>query len=234
VSGTIHRFFVPPGTVADHASLPLPGEIGHQVLRVLRMHDGERLVLLEGDGIEHHCQLDGGLLAVVERRPAVGEPRHRLTIVQALLKGDALEAAVRAATEVGAAAFRLVLTERTVPRDLSATRLERLRAVAREAAEQSERGVVPEVEPPVSLVAAIGPGSVVLWERADAGMPRLGSLAPPAAVVIGPEGGFTADEVAAAERAGATLAGLGPRILRAETVAAVATGIILSRTGDFA
>lgn len=234
MSGTIHRFFVPSGTVGEREALALPASIAHQVQRVLRLHDGERLVLLEGDGIEQHCVLDGGTVRVVERHPAAAEPRHRLTLVQALLKGDGLETAIRAATEVGAAAFRLVVTDRCVVRDLSPRKLERLRAVAREAAEQSERGLVPEVEAPTSLAAAIGPGAVLLWERADGTVARLGALDPPRTVVIGPEGGFTPNEVAAAERAGATLAWLGPRILRAETVAGVATAVVLSRSGDFA
>jgi 16S rRNA (uracil1498-N3)-methyltransferase len=59
-------------------------------------------------------------------------------------------------------------------------------------------------------------------------------MVPPTGVVIGPEGGFTPDEVADAERAGLTLAGLGPRILRSETVAVAAAAVILARTGDFA
>lgn len=234
MSGTIHRFFVPAGTVGERDALPLPTSIAHQAQRVLRLHDGERLVLLEGDGMEHLCMLGGAALTVVERRPARGEPRHRLTVVQALLKGGGLEAAIRAATEVGAAAFRLVVSERCIVRELSPHKLERLRAVAREAAEQSERGVVPGVDAPMPLGEAIGPGSVLLWERANPGVNGLGSLHPPHAVVIGPEGGFTPDEVATAERAGATLAGLGPRILRSETVASVATAVVLSRSGDFA
>jgi 16S rRNA (uracil1498-N3)-methyltransferase len=154
--------------------------------------------------------------------------------VQALLKGDGLEIAIRAATEVGAATFRLVLTERSVARELSPRKLQRLRAVAREAAEQSERGVVPDVQAVVPLVEVIDPESVLLWERGGAGLPRLGSIDPPHAVVIGPEGGFTPGEVAAATGAGATPASLGPRILRSETVAGVAAAVILSRSGDFA
>lgn len=234
MSGTRHRFFVAPGTLAGRDRLPLPDEIAHQVTRVLRLRNGDELVLLEGDGGEALCRLDAGQLVVTERRPSIGEPRHRLTVVQALLKSDGLESAIRAATEVGVAAFRLVVTERTIARDLSPRKLDRLRAVAREAAEQSERGIVPVVAAPVPLAQAIGPGSVVLWERGDPGMPGLGAIDPPRTVVIGPEGGFTRDEVAAAERAGATLAGLGPRILRAESVAPVAAAIILSRAGDFA
>jgi 16S rRNA (uracil1498-N3)-methyltransferase len=72
----------------------------------------------------------------------------------------------------------------------------------------------------------------LLLERSDG--PRLSELEAAGSVVIGPEGGFTPDEVAAAGRAGLALAGLGPRILRSETVAVAAAAVILSRTGDFA
>jgi 16S rRNA (uracil1498-N3)-methyltransferase len=113
--------------------------------------------------------------------------------------------------------------------------LERLRAVAREAAEQSERGMIPPVEEPVSYeeaLAAAPSGSVLLFERHEG--KRLTEIEPPPAVFIGPEGGFSPDDVDAAERAGLAIAGLGPRILRSETVAAAVAAAILSRTGDFA
>ena len=229
---TIHRFFVTHADVAGDR-FPLPASIEHQVRRVLRMRDGESLVLLTGDGMELVCRLDDGACDVVERRAAAGEPAHRLTIVQALLKGDALETVVRQATEVGVATFRLTVSERAVAREISARRLERLRAIAREAAEQSERGVVPGVDGPTELTSTLRPGVVLLAERSDA--PRLSELAEvPGTLVIGPEGGFTHAELAEAEQTGAVLAGLGPRILRAETVAAAAAAVVLSRTGDFA
>ena len=63
---------------------------------------------------------------------------------------------------------------------------------------------------------------------------RLSAIEPPPSVIIGPEGGFTPDEVGAAEAAGVKLAGLGPRILRSRSAAAAAAAVILSRTGDFA
>jgi 16S rRNA (uracil1498-N3)-methyltransferase len=229
---TLHRFFVEPDEMAG-ARFPLPVSIERQVRAVLRLRDGDRLVLLAGDGSEAVCRLDAGGCIVEERRAAGGEPRHRLTIVQALLKGDALERVVRHGTEVGIAAFQLVVTERCIVRDLPPRRLERLRTIAREAAEQSERSLLPEVLAPVPLAEALAPGSVLLFER-DGGE-RLGRVEPPpSVVVIGPEGGFTPAEVQAASDAGATLAGLGPRILRSETVAPAAAAVILSRTGDFA
>ena len=91
---------------------------------------------------------------------------------------------------------------------------------------------MPSIDEPVPLAAAVAPGSVLLFERHQGvGLSGLGA---PSAVVIGPEGGFSRAEVKVAEEAGMTLAGLGPRILRSQTVATAAAAVILSRTGDFA
>ena len=228
---TLHRFFVEPADVMGDR-FPLPAAIERQVRAVLRLRDGDRLVLLGGDGTEAVCQLAAGDCVVEERRPSVAEPGHRLTVGQALLKGGALEHVIQHATEVGVAAFQLMVTERCIVRELPPRRLERLRTIAREAAEQSERGVVPDVRAPVPLVDALTPGSVLLFER-HVGM-RLGQIKPPGQILIGPEGGFSPAEVKAAVDAGATVAGLGPRILRSESVAVAAAAVILSRTGDFA
>lgn len=228
---TLHRFFVDPGlTTGDR--FPIPDAIERQVRTVLRLRDGDRVVLLTGDGTEALCRLEAAECVVEERRLSVGEPRHRLTVIQALLRGDGLEGVVQHGTEVGVAEFRLVVTDRSVVRDLSPRRLNRLRSIARESAEQSERGAVPAVHPPVPLAEVLGPPAVLLLER-DGG-PRLVDVPPPAAVVIGPEGGFSPGEVEAAGRAGVPSVGLGPRILRSESVAAAAAAVVLSRTGDFA
>jgi len=227
---TIHRFFVAP-EAASGERFPVPGSIERQVRTVLRLGDGDRIVVLTGDGTEALCRLDGADCIVEQQRPTPGEPAHRLTIAQALVRGDGLEDVVREGTELGVTRFRLFVSERCVVRELSPRKLARLRAIAREAAEQSERGVVPEVDGPTTL-ADVAPGSVLLYERHDGR--RLVELDPPTSVVIGPEGGFSDTEVAAAVRAGATLAGLGPRILRSRTVAAAVAAVTLSRTGDFA
>jgi 16S rRNA (uracil1498-N3)-methyltransferase len=229
---TLHRFFVDPDDAAGDR-FPLPRTIERQVRTVLRLADGDVIVLLTGDGTEAICRLTVDGCVVEERRPAIAEPAHRLTVVQALLKGHGLEEVVQRGTEVGVAEFRLSVTERCIARELSARRLERLRSIARESAEQSERGCVPEVQAPVPLATLLEAGAVLLYERATAG-PRLGELEPPGAILVGPEGGFTADEVARARDAGVRIAGLGPRILRSQTVAPVAAALVLSRTGDFA
>jgi 16S rRNA (uracil1498-N3)-methyltransferase len=228
---TLHRFFVRPGEMAGDR-FPLPDSIARQVRLVLRLGDGDRIVLLPGDGSAALCRLDGDDCLVEERMAVASEPRHRLTIVQAVLKGDALEEVVRQATEIGVDRFRLMVTERCVAREVSDRKLHRLRAIAREAAEQSERGMVPDIEPPVALSGAVKRGSVALYERHEG--ERLSQLEAPVSVIIGPEGGFTPAELAEAQAAGARLVGLGPRILRSQSVAAAAASVILSRTGDFA
>ena len=81
-------------------------------------------------------------------------------------------------------------------------------------------------------ILSVDTSAVLLFERGA--VQRLSDLEPPQGLVIGPEGGFTPDEVAAAERAGMPIAGLGARILRSETVAVAAAAVVLSRTGDFA
>ena len=230
----MHRFFVDPEEMAGER-FPLPEPIAHQVTRVLRLREGEQLMLLDGRGDAVICRLEQRECLVESRGPAGGEPRHHLTVWQALLRGDHLEPVIRHGTEIGVARFRLLVTARCVARELSQTRLERLRAVAREAAEQSERGLVPPVDAPVAFeeaLAAANAGSVLLFERE--GKTRLSEIKPPASLFIGPEGGFSAAEVAAAERQGVAIAGLGPRILRSESVAVAAAAAILSRTGDFA
>jgi 16S rRNA (uracil1498-N3)-methyltransferase len=229
----VHRFFVDPATMAGER-FPIPSPIAHQVLRVLRLQDGDEITLLDGLGSQVRCSLDDVACVVLERSAAGGEPTHRLTVWQALLKGDHLEPVVRHGTEIGIARFGLFVSERCVARELTPRRLERLRAVAREAGEQSERGIVPPVDPPIPFAEALNaaaPGSVLLFERYEG---RLTEMQAPPSVFIGPEGGFSPDEVAAAERAGLVIAGLGPRILRSETVAVAVAAAILSRTGDFA
>lgn len=218
-------------------AFPVPPLIAHQLSRVLRLREGDEVILLDGAGSQARCRLTRGatMLEVLERGPSGGEPRHRLTIWQALLKGDGLELVVQQGTELGVATFRLITTERVVAQEISERRLERLRAIARESTEQSERGIVPSVGAPIPFERALEPGAVLLFERAGVADPGLGHIEPPPSdVIIGPEGGFTPDEVAAAERAGVRLAGLGPRILRAESVAIAAAAVILSRSGDFA
>ena len=117
-------------------------------------------------------------------------------------------------------------------RELSPRRMDRLRAIARESAEQAERAIVPTVEDPAPLASALSGGAVLLAERHDGRSLR--DLPPPDSVIVGPEGGFSEAELLAARDRGIVLASLGPRILRSRTVGVAVAAAVLSRTGDFA
>lgn len=243
----MHRFFVDfalAGEVGRAVELPAP--VAHQVARVLRLRAGDAITLLDGSGIAYPVHLigsDDGRVAgrVGAGEPVASEPGVAITLYAAPLKGDHFAYTLQKATEIGAAAFVPVITARTVAGDASEAKLERWRRIAREAAEQSGRGRVPAVAAPLpfaaacAVAAAAGP-ALIPWEGEHAR--PLGAvvrgLAPVAALglFIGPEGGFAAAEIATAVAAGVVPVTLGPRILRAETAAAVATALALAALGE--
>ncbi|MGH2727359.1 MAG: RsmE family RNA methyltransferase, partial [Actinomycetota bacterium] len=156
---------------------------------------------------------------------------------QAIPKKGKLDLVVQKLTELGAASIRLVVGERSVPRWDAAkgnAHAARLGEVARQAAMQSRRAWLPSVLPPVPSSALELPSPcVVLDENART---RLGDALPddaPAVVglVVGPEGGFTGDELTAFRERGAIPVSLGPLILRTETAALAAAAVVLGRYG---
>ena len=222
------RFFVPDlsGDV-----LTLSGEDGRHAAKSLRCRVGEELELCDGRGAECLCAVaavegDTLTLRVVERRPSRGELPCRVSLYQALPKGDKLELIVQKAVELGAAEIVLVLTQRCVSRPDSRAmekKRERLQKIALEAAKQSGRGVVPQVAPLLDFPAALAEmarAACPLFFYEGGGEPlgkalsaRPGSIA----LMVGPEGGFDPAEAQAARDAGLRVCTLGPRILRCET-----------------
>jgi len=242
-----HRFFVPPAAV-QHGQVRLPADLSHQVARVLRLRPGDEIVVLDGSGREYAARLVRAdpretSAEIVATRLSRGEPALHITLYQALLPREKFELALQKGTEVGISAFVPVQTARSLAGTEAVTgeKLERWRRIVREAAEQSERGRVPVVEPaerfPEAVRQAVRVGPALLaWERDNqhgpreilARLPSAGELA----LFIGPEGGFTAEEVEQALAAGATPIGLGPRILRAETAGPVLAMLALFATGN--
>jgi len=182
---------------------------------------------------------------VLAAEPAGGEPPVALTLYQGLTRGDKLDFIVQKATEVGTVAVVPVRCRRSVVQldaQRAAERCERWQRIAREAAQQCRRGAVPPVGPVLDWAQAARAArtydaALVLWEEATGGLGLRAALAAhPAArriaVYIGPEGGLTPDEVAAATGAGAVTTHLGPRILRTETAGLAALAAILYERGD--
>jgi 16S rRNA (uracil1498-N3)-methyltransferase len=180
---------------------------------------------------------------VEQRRHVDREPRLRLTLYQAPLKGEQMDYLLQKGTEVGVAAFVPVVTERTIVRSLDERKLERWRRIVREAAEQSGRTRLPALAAPCALASLArarppAPPLWVLWEEErQQDLHRVltdWSITPPSslALLVGPEGGLSATEVAGLSAGGAQTLTLGPRRLRAETAGLVVASIILHASGD--
>lgn len=231
-----------PGLVAQRdATISLaPGE-AHHVRRVLRLAVGETLRVFDGAGAEWSCVIErssAGDVAVrlVEPVLAAVEPLCSVSLFHALSRPEATDWVIQKATEVGVAAIRLVAGERSEVGRPSPARLERWIRIAVEACKQSGRRVVPAVAL-LDELPDVPAGVAGLLLDQDRGLPSIGShLASrepgPVALAIGPEGGFAPGEVALAHERGWCGVTLGPRTLRTETAAVVATALVLHRWGD--
>jgi 16S rRNA (uracil1498-N3)-methyltransferase len=200
------------------------GAEANHLAQVLRVRPGAKVRAFDGRGNEANgvvVESEPGRV-VIDLEPAgesAVEAGLDVTVAISLLKGDKLADAVRQCTELGAHRFRVLVSSRADVAVLSANKLERLRRVAREAAKQSGRALVPEVMEPVSLpdlqldgfaiVAHPGAGSTVAELELR---PRRA-----ATIVTGPEGGFTPAEVDELTIRGAVPVRMGARVLRAET-----------------
>lgn len=222
----IHRFFI-VGPLKSGRQTLVDRAVSHQIVSVLRLQPGEEVILLDGSGMEQPA-----VIAEVrgkEVEVAVGalmknaaEPYRRVTLCCAVLKREHFEWVAQKATECGVSAIVPVITARTVKLGV---KTERLRVIAKEAAEQSGRGVVPEVSEPMNLERALADaasaGRVVFFDVSGEPLSEKNNGA--VSLFIGPEGGWDENEVALAREKGAMIANLGPRMLRAETAATVVT-----------
>ncbi len=241
----MHRFYVPADCISEGRVL-LSHEQQKQIRHVLRMRPGDRIAVFDGSGVEYTAELQadasGTLTAgIVESRTPDTEPSTRLTLVQGIPKGEKLELILQKCTELGVAEILITSTERSVPRisrEKAGSRLERWRAIVREAAEQSGRVRLPLVDGVLSFRDALARvrdcGAILIaWEqergRESELFPMLRRLrgVHDIALVIGPEGGFAQSEVDTAIESGAIPVSLGTRILRTETAAIAATAILI-------
>lgn len=216
----------------------------HHATRVLRLAIGDALTLFDGTGGEYSATLvradkRGASVRVERFVPVERESPLALTLAQGIVASDAMDSAIRKATELGVTAIQPLITARSAPMgdgERAAKRVAHWRQIATAAAEQSGRNRIPEIHPPRSLAewlpAWAGTGIVFLPE-AERAIAALAPPAPPLAVLIGPEGGFDARESAAAKAQGFHPLRLGPRVLRADTATAAAIAVVQSAWGDW-
>lgn len=240
------KFFIDKSEIAG-STATLTGEKAQHISKSLRMSAGERITLCDGEGTDHLCVIESVgrevILSVEESRPSAGEPPYRAVIYQGLSKGDRFDTVVQKSVECGAFSIVPVQTERATVRlsreDCDKKNI-RWQRIAESAAEQCGRGIVPKLQPLMTFAEAIdaaktadlalfcyeNEGGVTLKERLETfakSVDKLKTPLPEIAVMIGPEGGFSAREAdmarVAAESDNFYSVSLGTRILRTESAA---------------
>ena len=204
-----------------------PGEAHH--LRVRRVSLGDRVAVLDGRGKEARGVLVARDKVAIEevREDLAREPAVELTLCLGLLKGEKMDLVVQKMTEMGVARLVPLITRRCVPRPRP-SRVERWRAIAREALKQCGGTVLPQIEFPVSLEEVVLEGEGwVLWEGEKERSLPLVTTGRKVALAVGPEGGWEWEEVGLLQSKGFVPVTLGPRILRAETAALVGMTLLL-------
>lgn len=227
-----------PGAPGDE--LVVRGEAARYLVKVRRLEVGDVLVAFDPErAIELDARViavgrDTATLALGAPRPPAVVPRRAVTLIQSVGKGDKLDAVVRDATELGATRLAPAIAERSVARRDGPAAHDRLRRIAVEAARQCGRGDVPRVDPARELAEVVTSVDaairIALVPDAACGLGAILRDAPAGAsfaFAVGPEGGFSASDRAALAAAGFAEVGLGPIVLRTETVCAAVLGAIL-------
>lgn len=231
--------FVPEGKVT------LDEEQSRHIAKALRMRVGDMLTLTCGDGSDYGCIIDeinAGqvVLSVCYQQANNSEPSVKVTLFQGVPKGDKMEDIIQKCTELGITAIKPVLTHRSVSRpDEKSARKKQVRyqKIALEAAQQSGRGIVPEIGEMQSLKKAIENDDselkILFYEGGGTSLTKLiNKDIQSVSIYIGPEGGFESSEVEMIKDNGGVVATLGNRILRTQTAPVAALTAIMLLTDN--
>jgi 16S rRNA (uracil1498-N3)-methyltransferase len=227
----------------------ITGDLFHHIAHVLRLKKGAHICLNDGSDCEYTgiiSRVAGESITVTLEEtltaPAT-ESGPRITLFQGIPRGDKLELILQKCTELGVAGIVPFMASRSVarvPAGRLREKLERWQRIVREAARQSNRASVPDISFAADLAEALNlaedPVKLLLWEEEQAGTLKkvLAELPPPEriAVIVGPEGGLTAEEVASAVKCGFVPVSLGKRIVRTETAGLAIVAILQFYWGD--
>jgi len=239
-------FYVQPQLVQPD-SLTIQKDEFHHLTHVLRKKIGDTFSATDGRGNVFDCQIeqlqkDALIAIIIKKKRLVGEPVLKLTLAIGLLKKGRFEWVVEKATEVGVAGFIPVQTERTVPQG-NATISRRCERIALSAMKQCHRSVLPSIDSVQTFEAVCRQSAdynlkfLAHEKMSDTDLDQVLSqkdrqYLKSAILCIGPEGGFTDEEVDLAKESGFKVFGMGPRRLRSETAAIVASTLILDRMGE--
>ena len=239
MSAHLDRFFIPDVSRCDLAQAD--DDEARHIARVLRMKLGDELIAFDGTGVECRCRIAevtnrNVAVEVLERREISREAPVQVTLAIAATKTKAMDLVVRKCTELGLARLMPFHSGRSVARIKDAAKSAKWRRATIEAAKQCGRNTLPEILRPADLneladairehdlavVAAVARSAATLREAL-----RRNHVAKRIMYIIGPEGGFEADELAALEQAGAVAVSLGRSVLRVETAAIAALAMIV-------
>lgn len=247
------RFYAPPFAFSsDLNSVTLQVEEARYLRDVLRLRTGDRVHVFDGAGKEFDCSIEESrkdtarMKVLAEVAPARPESPLYLTLAVALLKSDKFDLVVQKATELGVARVVPVATKLADIRlrdDSDANkRVMRWQRIALEASKQSGRAVVPEVTPPISFAELVqikdhaGQRKLMFSEREGRSLlevkDNLNPTQQPVSALVGPEGGWTDEEISLARDNNWSVVTLGGRTLRAETAAITVTALLQHLYGD--
>lgn len=256
---TRRRFYAPPvAFAADERSATLSAEETRHLRDVLRLQSGDEIYVFDGAGREFHCAIDTvakdstKLRVIAEAEPARPESPLHLTLAIALLKGEKFDLVIQKATELGVKRIVPLATERADVRlrdsDDGKKRLARWQRISLEAAKQTGRACMPEVTAPLNFnslleISAVGEkksatnvSRLMFSERDGRSLSEAtnGLAGNPMEIValVGPEGGWTDEEIGLAREVRWEIVTLGGRTLRAETAAIVVVSLLQHRFGD--
>ena len=244
----MRRFLIDPATVSGHMVF-IEGPEAHHIKHVLRLKPGDRIMLVDGTGYEYESIIKGlgDQTVEVEVRQIFGNgtvPGVPIAVAQAFLKEKKMDDLVRKLSELGIAAWIPFFSNRSIARPDKtrlAGRTQRWKRIAAEAVKQCRRKDMLQIYEPTGFKEVLDLSQtcdlkIVFWENETVALSRqFGSKdrAPEKIMLmIGPEGGFSEQEVEIARQAGFAVAGLGPRILRAETATLAACTLIQFLFGD--
>ena len=239
------RFYCPiPLEPGNRISLPANAAV--HACRVLRLQPGDPVVLFNGDGHDYACSLtevgkNTASAEVLSRSEVNRESPLKVTLAQAISAGERMDFTIQKAVELGVTAIQPIASQRSVVKlagERADKRREHWQNVANAACEQSGRAFVPQVAPPQALVnwlGALTPHALrlTLSPTATLALPQLPQPADVICLLVGPEGGLTAQEIELAATHGFTPVRLGQRILRTETAALATLAAIQTLWGDF-
>ncbi len=243
----MRRFYIPPESMGKYESI-ITGDDAHHLRDVLKIQPGDLVVVFDGQGREFRARVvsvsRGQVhVAMLDRLETDTDAVLDLTIGQGYLKDKKMDAVVRQLTELGVVRWVPFLSRRSIPSpgpQRLQGRYRRWQKISMESLKQCRRSRAMDISPVVRFEEALGMGAqcdlkVIFWEGAKAAavMHRRRSPNPSSLfMMIGPEGGFDETEIHLARQKGFEVAGMGPRILKAETAVLAAATLAQFVFGD--